>query len=87
MMELVYSDEFLRSVKALPAPQQRKLAKLLELLRDHPFHPSLHTKRLSGPLLSLLSLRITRDWRVVFQFTGTMTIQLLRVAHRSDVYR
>ena len=60
---------------------------LLELLREQPFHPSLHSKRLSGPLLGLFSFRITRDWRVMFQFTSAMTIQLLRVAHRSDIYR
>ena len=87
MIELVYGGEFLRSVKTLPVSQQRKLARLLELLREQPFHPSLHSKRLSGPLLGLFSFRITRDWRVMFQFTSAMTIQLLRVAHRSDIYR
>jgi len=73
MMELVYSDEFLRSAKVIPSPQQRKLARLLDVLREHPFHPSLHTKHLSGPLLGLLSFRITRDWRVMFQFMNPKT--------------
>ncbi|MBI2459523.1 MAG: type II toxin-antitoxin system RelE/ParE family toxin [Parcubacteria group bacterium] len=52
-----------------------------------PFHPLLHAKRLSGKLAGLLSFRITRDWRVIFQFNDPETIQLLRVKHRKDVYR
>ena len=87
MMDLVYRDEFLRSARAIPVSQQRKLARLLELFRAHPFHPQLHTKRLSGPLLGLFSFRITRDWRVMFQFHTPETIHLLRVVHRKDVYR
>lgn len=38
-------------------------------------------------LAGLLAFRITRDWRVMFQFLDEATVQLLRVAHRSDIYR
>ena len=63
------------------------LASLISLLQENPFHSRLHTKRLSGPLAGFLSFRISRDWRVVFQFLDTHTIKLLRAANRKDIYR
>lgn len=67
--------------------QQAKLAKLIELLGENPFHPLLHTTRLTGDLAGYLSFRITRDWRVIFQFADPETLQLLRMKHRREVYR
>lgn len=87
MITLVYGERFLQSARVLPTPQQRKLARLLETLRENPFHPVLHSKRLSGELAGILAFRITRDWRVMFQFNDPTTIQLLRVVHRKDAYR
>jgi mRNA-degrading endonuclease RelE of RelBE toxin-antitoxin system len=68
MIRLVYSDYFLASVKQLPIAQQKKLARLLPLLAENPFHPMLHSKRLAGSLAGIISFRVTRDWRVLFQF-------------------
>ena len=87
MIALVYGERFLQSVRVLPAPQQKKLARLLEALRENPYYPLLHTKRLSGELAGILAFRITRDWRVMFQFNDPTTVQLLRVVHRRDAYR
>ena len=87
MIALVYGERFLQPVRAIPAAQQRKLSRLLDMLRENPFHPLLHTKRLSGDLAGVLAFRITRDWRVMFQFNDPMTIQLLRVVHLRDAYR
>ncbi len=86
-MEILYSKKFLKSAKLLPKAQQLKLGSLLLNLQDNPFHPLLHTKRLSGDLAGFLSFRITRDWRVIFHFLDPTTIQLLRVEHRKDIYR
>jgi len=69
MIALVYHPNFLKSAHELPRAQQRKLASLLPVLQQNPFHPLLHTKRLSGSLVGFLSFRITRDWRVVFRFS------------------
>lgn len=86
-MKIVYGDAFLKSAAKLPIAQQRKLDSLVSLCTDNPFNSKLHTKRLTGSLKGFLSFRITRDWRVVFQFLDAETIQLLRVAHRRDIYR
>lgn len=65
-MEIVYSSDFIKSAKSIPKPIQKKLAALLEILNENPFHPKLHTKPLVGPLRGFYSFRITRDWRVIF---------------------
>ncbi len=87
MIQVVYHHNFLKSAKKLPKFQQNKLAHLLENLQNNPFDLSLHTKRLTGDLIGLLSFRITRDWRVIFQFLNHETLQLLDIKHRKDIYR
>ena len=87
MIRIVHSDEFLRSAKRLPKAAREKLTRLLNSLRNNPFHPLLHTKKLGGEFAGLYSFRITRDWRVVFQFMDPDTIRLLRVGNRKDIYR
>ena len=87
MTRVVFSTNFHRSTERIPAKQDTKLARLLELLQQNPYHPKLHTKVLTGDLSGFYSFRITRDWRVFFQFLDPGTIQLLRVVHRRDAYR
>lgn len=60
MTGLVYSNGFLKSLQKLPADIQRKAAELLATLQTNPFHPLLHTKKLTGRLAGFLSFRITR---------------------------
>lgn len=85
--ELVHHPRFLKSAEVLSRKQREKLGVLIERLRRDPYDPLLHTKHLSEPLVGMLSLRITRDWRVMFQFLDSRTIQLIRVKHRKDIYR
>jgi addiction module RelE/StbE family toxin len=87
MLRIVYSKSFLKSARRLPGFEQDKLARLLEILRETPFHPKLHTKSLTGPLTGFYSFRITRDWRVIFQFLTPDEIRLVEVGHRKEIYR
>ncbi len=87
MIQVIYSKNFLKSAKKLPADHQKKLASLIERLQKNIYHPLLHTKQLTGALAGLLSFRITRDWRVIFKFVNSETVQLLRVKHRKEAYR
>ena len=87
MIEVSYHPHFLKNARKIPKAQQIKLATLIEYLRKNPYHPLLHTKHLSSPLIGLLSFRITRDWRVIFKFIDENTIQLVDIAHRRDIYR
>ena len=87
MVQLIYSKHFLKSIKKLPTPIKNKLATKLELLQKNPFHPLLHTKSLTGPLFGFYSFRITREWRVIFQFLAPEVIKLIEVGHRKDIYK
>jgi len=43
-MKILYSKEFLKSAKKLPQNIKRKLAYLLEVMKEDPLHPKLHAK-------------------------------------------
>lgn len=86
-MTIVFASKFLKSSEGLPLNIQTKLDQLIEVLSKDPYHPLLHTKQLTGNMTGYLSFRITRDWRVLFQFLDPKTIQVLRVKHRKDIYR
>ena len=87
MVSLVYTNSFLKSAKKLPKSQQSKLAQLLETLQENPFHQKLHTKNLTGPLTGFYSFRITRDWRVIFQFLSPDAVKIIELGHRKDIYK
>jgi mRNA-degrading endonuclease RelE of RelBE toxin-antitoxin system len=87
MLTVTYGEHFIKSAARLPRPKQVKLAGLLEILKINPFDSRLHTKHLSGKLSGLYSFRITRDWRVIFQFLSTQAVHLIDVANRKDIYR
>lgn len=87
MIQILYSDYFLKSVKKLPNKQQEKLAKLLEIFQNNPFHSLLHTKPLVGQLTGFYSFRITRDWRVIFEFLNPGTVKLAEISHRKNIYK
>ena len=51
MMDIIYHARFLKEVRNLPKAQQKKLARLLEILAENPYDVRLHTKHLSGELV------------------------------------
>ena len=86
-MQVVYSAGFLKSLSQFPDKIQTKTASLLGILENNPFHPLLHTKKLTGPLAGFFSFRITRDYRIIFEFAGPDTIRLIQAADRKEIYR
>lgn len=86
-MNVIYTKHFLKPAGKLPKNLQIKLAKQLKLLQQNPFHPFLHTKPLTGPLTGFYSFRITRDWRVIFQFETPEVVKLIEIGHRKDIYK
>ncbi|MCX6731721.1 MAG: type II toxin-antitoxin system mRNA interferase toxin, RelE/StbE family [Candidatus Parcubacteria bacterium] len=86
-MEIVYTKDFIKSAKLIPKSIQKKLAVLLEIFKKDFFHPKLHTKPLTGELKGFYSFRITRDWRVIFNFLNSQTIFLVDISHRKDIYK
>lgn len=87
MIRIVYGRRFLASVQKLPKYIQVKLDRLLVLVASNPYDSRLHTKKLHGEFIGYLSFRITRDWRVMFQFAEPDQLILLVAEHRKNMYR
>ena len=85
-MKVYYGDHFKRNVERLEVKQQAKLTELVVLLKENPFNPLLHVKKLSGKLTGIYSLRISRDIRVLFKFSSPEEIFISDVGHRKDIY-
>ncbi|OGJ45645.1 hypothetical protein A2272_06450 [Candidatus Peregrinibacteria bacterium RIFOXYA12_FULL_33_12] len=86
-MTVIYHKDFIKHFKKLPKNIQCKAVHLEDLFRDNPFHPSLYTKGLAGPLKRLFLFRITREYRIIFTFSSQNEVLFLDLAHRKDIYR
>jgi mRNA-degrading endonuclease YafQ of YafQ-DinJ toxin-antitoxin module len=84
MIDLIWTPRFSRILRRWcrahpelgPALRER-----LELFEREPWHSSLKTHALSGPLKGLWAIRITNNHRLVFQFvdeakTGALLIDI-----------
>ncbi|MBI5411952.1 type II toxin-antitoxin system RelE/ParE family toxin [Candidatus Peregrinibacteria bacterium] len=87
MTTIHYHREFIKEFKKLPKEIQKKLAILEGLFELSCYHPELHTKKLQGKLSSCYAFRVTRDYRVIFQFTAYSEVIFLAVKHRKDIYQ
>lgn len=70
-MQLHWTPAFLRAVRRRTehdADARRKLERALRLLESDPFHPSLKSHKLTGPLDGLWACRVDYDIRIVFEF-------------------
>jgi mRNA-degrading endonuclease RelE of RelBE toxin-antitoxin system len=84
--EVIFDPHVARDIRRLPINVQQELSGLLELLRENPYHPLLHTKSLSAPLQRIFSFRIGRDYRGGFKFYASHTLLLLGVDKRDKIY-
>lgn len=87
MVRVYYGDHFLKRVGSFDEKQQKKLTRLVVLLKENPYHPQLHTKSLSGEFFGIYSFRMTRDFRVLFKFLSSDELILVDIGHRKDIYR
>ena len=92
-MEFVWSSGFNRSFRKITNknPQLKdQIAKVLRLLADDPFTPSLKSHKLGGELAGLWSCSVASDCRIIFNFSEDeelleMVILLVDISH-DEVY-
>jgi len=85
-MLVIYDQKFLKELEKTPSEVQNKTDTLLESLKDEPFHPLLHTKKLKGPLYGPYSFRVL-EYRIIFEVKKPDIVCLLAIRHRKDVYK
>jgi len=93
-MKLVWSSQFIRAFKRLSRTQPDlldELERVLHVLEEEPFHPSLRTHKLKGVLKNCWASSGGYDFRVVFEFqknpkTKEQEILLLSAGTHDQVY-
>jgi mRNA interferase YafQ len=94
MMEVVWSSGFNRSFRKIVKknPQLKdQITKVLKLLADDPFTPSLKSHKLGGDLAGLWSCSVAYDCRIIFNFSEDeelleMVILLVDIGSHDEVY-
>jgi len=87
MITIKFDKRFLKEFKKLSSEIQQKLIYLEDVFKVNPFEKNLQTKRLQGKLKNFYSFRITREYRVIFQFISFNEVVFLAVKHRKDIYK
>ena len=93
-MEVVWSSGFKRSFRKITNknPQlKNQIFKVLRLLADDPFTPSLKSHKLTGDLAGLWSCSVAYDCRIIFNLSEDenlleMVILLIDLGSHDEVY-
>jgi plasmid maintenance system killer protein len=87
-MEVAYTPNFLRMVKALPLPLQEEAFEKIKLFRDTANHNQLKVHKLYGRLAGRYSFSVNYAVRIVFRYSSTHRKEALLLAIGDhDVYR
>ena len=85
MFQLEYKKSALKSLKKIDATSQERILKAVLQLKENPY-PAGH-KKLKGQDQELCRIRVG-DYRVIYIIeNGELTIFVLTIGHRKDVYR
>ncbi len=93
-MEVVWSSGFKRSFRKITKknPQlKNQIIKVLKLLADDPFTPSLKSHKLTGNLAGLWSCSVAYNCRIIFNLSEDeklleMVILLIDIGSHDEVY-
>ncbi len=77
-------ESAVKSLKDLPSDQQVRIRRKIAALAENPYPPG--SRKLKGEEIAY-RIRVG-DYRVVYEvFEETITVLVLRIGHRKDVYR
>lgn len=85
-MQIIYTDDFKRSLNKLPKQIHRLLKIQEECFKNNWRDSRLHIKKVRS-LDYAFSLRITRRYRAFFYFQDSETAVFFDIDHRKDIYR
>ncbi|MEH2371600.1 type II toxin-antitoxin system RelE/ParE family toxin [Nostoc sp.] len=93
-MEVVWSSGFKRSFRKITKKNlqlKNQIVKVLRLLADDPFTPSLKSHKLTGNLAGLWSCSVAYDCRIIFNLSEDenlleMVILLIDIGNHDEVY-
>lgn len=83
-MKINRSSRFKRSFKKLPPRIQNDFNQKIKIFFQDPFHPSLHTHKLSGNLADYYGFYLKDGFRVLFDFEEPGLVLLVNVGSHDD---
>lgn len=84
--EFEFSDRFYDYLEGLPFDVKRRLKKVMEFLSTDPKHPSLRIEKIEGTG-GIYSVRVTKGYRLTFEFKEGGVILLRVIGKHDEVYR
>lgn len=89
MTEIAFSTSFKRAFRKRIAgrkPLEKKFWKRMEMFKEDPYDPRLHTHKLSGDLQEYWSFSVEYDVRVVFQYASNNRTVFQDIGSHDEVY-
>jgi addiction module RelE/StbE family toxin len=83
-MKINRSTRFKRSFKKLPFYIQDDFDQKIKIFFSNPFHPSLHTHKLSGNLADYYAFYLKDGYRVLFDFEEPCLVLLVNIGSHND---
>jgi mRNA-degrading endonuclease RelE of RelBE toxin-antitoxin system len=84
-MNIIQTKEFQKELLRLPLQIRKIYKKQEEFFLINPKDPRLHVEKLKG--CSTFSLRVTRQYRILFEFVEENLALFVSIGHRKDIYR
>ena len=84
MLTIHPSARFKRSFQKHPLHIRKDFAEKIEIFRKHPFHPSLHSHKLSGNLEEYYAFYLRDGFRVLFDFDTSDVVLLVNIGSHDD---
>lgn len=85
-MEIIFKKSFLKAAKSLPSKTQGLIVSQIDIFKKNQNDARLHAKKLSGKLKNFYSLRVGRNYRVIYFFKSKKKAVFVDIGHRKDIY-
>ena len=83
-MRINSSSRFKRSYKKQPSHIQDDFDEKIRIFISNPFHPSLHTHKVSGNLADYYAFYLRDGYRVLFDFGEDGVVLLINIGSHND---
>ena len=85
-MDIIYTAEFIRLFKKLPAEVKKEAVKKEVLFKKNPFDPKLKIHKLGGKLKGCWAFSISYSHRIICEFDSSKVIYFHSVGSH-DIYK
>ena len=85
-MKVLFNKNFIKQYKRLPQDIQVKTRERIDFFRKDPRNPSLNIHKLKGKKKHLLSMNVTGDYRILFDWVNKSIAMFYEIGTHSQLY-